>query len=299
MYNIGLTDPHFLDTDWTFGGDVYRTERDYIDYTRQATGFDIKGGRSLTDTISTFLMYKFEATKLMNESVALQETRLKYPDTVSPESSTTSSVTWSLSRNATDYYPDPTKGMKNSLSVEVAGLGGTNKFVRAIGETTQFFPIGLGTVLSFHGTVGYMNGFGNLLPLDNKFYLGGINSVRGYYDYSISPYRPTYNYDPTTGAPISSSRAYLGGDSEVVFNAEYVAPLIKSVGLKGVVFFDAGNSANGFENVFGRLLMSYGAGIRWFSPIGPLRLEYGIPVNPRTGIDKASGRLEFSVGGFF
>ncbi|MCL2760848.1 MAG: outer membrane protein assembly factor BamA [Desulfuromonadales bacterium] len=299
MYNIGLTDPHFLDTDWTLGADVYRTERDYIDYTRRATGFDIKGGRSLTDTISTMLMYKYEQVRLRDESIALQETRLKYPDTVSPPYSTTSSVTWSLSRNATDFYPDPSKGMKNSLSVEYAGLGGTNKFIRAIGETTQFFPMGLGTVLSFHGTVGYMNGFGNLLPLDSKFYLGGINSIRGYYDYSISPYRRTYNYDQATGAPISSDRAYLGGDSQVVFNVEYVAPIMKSMKLKGVVFFDAGNSTNGFDTLFNKLQMSYGAGIRWFSPIGPLRLEYGIPVNPRTGIDKKSGRLEFSVGGFF
>jgi outer membrane protein insertion porin family len=85
----------------------------------------------------------------------------------------------------------------------------------------------------------------------------------------------------------------------VVFNAEYTVPLIKDAGLKGVIFFDTGNSATGFGNAFSGFLSSYGLGIRWFSPIGPLRLEYGIPLNPRQGIDATNGKLEFSIGNFF
>ena len=85
----------------------------------------------------------------------------------------------------------------------------------------------------------------------------------------------------------------------MVFNAEYQFPLLKDAGLKGLLFFDVGNAYSGIQDIFTKVQASYGFGIRWFSPIGPLRLEYGIPVNPREGIDKASGRLEFSIGSFF
>ena len=97
----------------------------------------------------------------------------------------------------------------------------------------------------------------------------------------------------------TANNVYLGGDTEAVANLEYTFPLLKSAGLKGVAFYDIGNSADGIGGTFGNLLSSYGAGIRWFSPIGPLRLEYGIPLNPRAGIDKSSGRIEFSIGSIF
>jgi len=80
---------------------------------------------------------------------------------------------------------------------------------------------------------------------------------------------------------------------------EYVFPLITAAGLKGVVFLDAGNSVDGFGNMFSKVQASYGFGFRWLSPMGPLRIEYGIPFNPREGIDKKSGKLEFSMGSFF
>jgi outer membrane protein insertion porin family len=71
------------------------------------------------------------------------------------------------------------------------------------------------------------------------------------------------------------------------------------MGVKGVAFFDYGNAFD-FNNLDKtKVQMSYGAGIRWTSPIGPLRLEYGIPINPRSGIDSSSGRFEFSIGSLF
>jgi len=65
------------------------------------------------------------------------------------------------------------------------------------------------------------------------------------------------------------------------------------------LFVDAGNAQNGMDKIFSDVLFSYGFGFRWASPMGPLRLEYGIPWNPRAGIDKSSGRIEFSLGSFF
>ncbi len=297
-YSVGLTDPYFLDTKWSLGGDIFRTERQYVDYTKRSTGADIKGGYQFNDSLSTFLLYRFEKINILKESFALQETRRLYPDLVTASDSTTSSVTATLSRNTTDYRLDPTTGMTNSFSVEFAGLGGTNRFLRYIGQTSQFFPVIFGSVFMVHGTFGQIMAMGAPVPIDEKFYLGGISTLRGYSGRTVSPYIIMPQYDSLTGVKTGEQRAYFGGDSEVIFNLEYTFPLLKDAGLKGVVFFDSGNSANGFENVFSGFLNSYGFGIRWFSPIGPLRLEYGIPLNPRPGIDK-SGRIEFSIGNFF
>jgi outer membrane protein insertion porin family len=148
------------------------------------------------------------------------------------------------------------------------------------------------------GTFGNIQEIGKAIPTDEKFYLGGINTLRGYKSRTVSPYVLVPEYDDITGDRIGVDHAYLGGDTEVFFNVEYTVPLIKEAGLKGVLFFDIGNSVDGVGNTFSRLLSSYGFGIRWFSPIGPLRLEYGIPINPRPGID-SSGKIEFSIGSFF
>jgi len=299
-YNVGLTDPYFLDTRWSLGGDLYRTKREYIDYTREATGGDIKGGYQISDTLSTFFLYKYEDKTISDESLALQETRIKYPDLVSPTESTTSAISASITSNSTDYRIDPSSGMINSLSLEFAGLGGTNKYLRYIGQSSYFYPVGFGSVFMIHGTFGQILEMGGeILPIDEKFYLGGISTLRGYKGRTVSPFKEIPQYTGDVGEPIGVERAYVGGDTEAILNVEYTLPLIKEAGLKGVVFFDAGNAADGISDTFSDIRMSYGFGIRWFSPIGPLRLEYGIPVNPRDDIDDEGGKLEFSIGSFF
>ena len=297
-YSLGITEPHFLDANWSIGGDLYRSKREYVDYTKLSTGGDIKAGYQLSDTLSTFMLYKYETTNISDESFALQESIRLYPDITTTSDSTTSAVTVSISRNTTDYRIDPSSGMMNSLSLEYAGLGGTNKFLRTIAQTSQFVPVGFGTVFMVRGTMGHIAEMGAPVPIDEKFYLGGISTVRGYAGRTISPYVIIPQYDPVTGVKNNEDEAYVGGDTEVYLNAEYTFPLLKEAGVKGVLFYDIGNAADGVGDTFSDLLASYGFGIRWFSPIGPLRLEYGIPLNPRDGIDK-SGKIEFSIGSFF
>ena len=292
-YNVGLTDPYFLDTRWTLGADLYRTERDYLDFTRRSTGGDIKAGYPLSESMSTLWMYKYEDKKIFNISNALR---------VVPETtSTTSSVYASLTRNTTDYRLDPTTGMVNNLSIEYAGLGGTNRFIRYFGDTALFFPLKWSSVLSLRGAVGYIQNIGKDIPIDERYFAGGINTLRGYEGRSVSPSIITNveSVDQNGQKTSTPERAFIGGDKEAIFNAELTLPLIKEAGLKGVLFFDAGNVYGENQNMLSQFQMSYGAGIRWVSPLGPLRLEYGIPLNPRDGIDKKSGRLEFSIGSFF
>jgi outer membrane protein insertion porin family len=288
-YSLGLTDPYFLDTRWTLGGDIYRSERDYTDYSRRLTGADVKAGYPINDFIGTFFMYKYEIKDIYNPITAYSTLNTSHPDVYPLGSTTTSSVFGSITRNTTDYRLDPTSGMINSLSAEYAGLGGDNRYARYIGDTTWFYPLYKKLIFSTKLTLGYVQDVGKPVPIDEKFYLGGIGSLRGYKARTVSP------IDPDT----SSGIVYRGGNKEAFGNTELTFPVLQEVGIKGVVFFDYGNSYGEDKKVFSSVLMSYGAGLRWASPIGPLRLEYGFPLNPRSGLDSSSGRFEFSIGSLF
>ena len=288
-YALGLTDPYFMDTKWTLGGDLYRSERDYTDYTRRLIGGDIKGGYPINDFLGTFLMYKYEIKDIFKPTTAYQTLNTSDPGNYPLGETTTSSIFGSITHNNTDYRLDPSTGMINSFSAEYAGLGGDNRYARFIADNTYFHPIYKRLIASTKLTLGYIREVGKPIPIDEKFYLGGIYSLRGYRSRSVSP--------TTTGS--DGSTVYLGGSKEIIGNAELTFPLLAEVGLKGVMFFDYGNSFNDNSAVFDTMLTSYGGGIRWASPIGPLRLEYGIPINPRKAIDSSSGRLEFSIGSMF
>lgn len=292
-YAVGLTDPYFMDTKWTLGGDIYRSERDYDDYTRRLTGGDIKAGYPISDSVGTFVMYKYETKDIFDPSTTYLSYNATYGNDNYPIGrSTTSSIYSSITHNNTDYRMDPSIGLIDSFSVEYAGLGGDNKYARVITDHTYFHPLYKRLIASTKLTLGYIGEVGQPVPIDEKFYLGGIYSLRGYNSRSVSP------TSPATPAP-GTTYIYLGGNKEVFGNVELTFPLIPEAGLKGVLFFDYGNSFNDKKAVFDTMLMSYGYGIRWASPIGPLRLEYGIPINPRDVIDSTSGRFEFSIGSMF
>jgi outer membrane protein insertion porin family len=289
-YSVGLTDNYFLDTKWTLGGDLYRSQRTYDSYSRRLTGGDIKAGYPLSDNLSTFFMYKYEVKDIYDPVASYTLYNARNPDAYPLGVSTTSSIFGSISRNTTDYRLDPTSGMINSISAEFAGLGGDNKFARYIGDTIWFHPLYKKLIFSTKLTLGYIQEVGGkTIPIDEKFYLGGISSLRGYKARTVSP----YVWDVVNG------HVYTGGTTELYGNTELTFPIMSDVGIKGVVFFDYGNSyGDGFDK-YKSILLSYGAGIRWASPIGPLRLEYGIPLNPRSGIDNPSGQFVFSIGTMF
>jgi len=296
-YSLGITDPYFLDTKWNLGGDVYRSERDYTDYSRRLMGGDIKAGYPINDFIGTFFMYKYEIKDIYNPNASYQSLNFQDPTNFPLGTSTTSSVFGSVTRNTTDYRLDPTTGMINSLSAEYAGLGGDNKYARYIGDTTWFHPIYKKLIFSSKLTMGYIQDVGKPAPIDEKFYLGGIFSLRGYKARTVSPVKTQLSKSIIGDS--SLDQIYLGGNKEVFGNMEMTFPIMQEVGIKGVVFFDYGNAYGENERMFSKVQMSYGAGLRWASPIGPLRLEYGIPLNPRSGLDNSSGRFEFSIGSLF
>jgi outer membrane protein insertion porin family len=151
-------------------------------------------------------------------------------------------------------------------------------------------------VLVASAQLGYVEGrSGVYLPVYEKFRLGGIDTVRGYEWGTISPLFP--------GTDIE-----IGGDKMWLYKIEYRVFFAKGKGITGLVFFDSGN-AFGNDVVIGDEIikndswkkgagLSVGFGIRWYSPMGPMRLEYGFKLKDRSN-DTDSGKFEFKVGGSF
>ncbi|HSG05358.1 MAG TPA: BamA/TamA family outer membrane protein, partial [Nitrospiria bacterium] len=200
----------------------------------------------------------------------------------------TSSIGTTLSYDSRDFIFDPSSGFHLVGSVEYAGtfLRGDNNFVKGILDASQFFPLPLKTVFSMHGRLGLATGIhGTELPVGERFFVGGINTVRGFDFGEAGP------IDEETGE-------IIGGTKELIFNFEFLFPLVPEANIKGVVFYDAGKGFDDGESIsFGALRTSAGGGIRWISPIGPLRLEWGYNLSPEEGEQKSN--LEFTIGTLF
>ncbi len=278
LYDISFKDPWFLDKPVSFSINVYNLKREYIDYDKDATGFSIALGKRFSEYWFSDVSYNFEDAKISNVS---DDASVVIKD--QEGSSTTSSITPSIVRDSRNNYLDPRRGSRNSLYTTFAGLGGTNKFIKGEIDSAWYFPVFSSSVM-VRGRFGYATGYSSQeLPLYERFYVGGIYTVRGL------DYGEAGPEDKGTGDPI-------GGTEELIFNLEYIFPLLSVIRLKGVVFFDAGNSYESFKN-FPELRYTTGAGVRWISPMGPIRLEWGYNLDRQPG-EKAS-RFEFAFGTFF
>jgi outer membrane protein insertion porin family len=153
------------------------------------------------------------------------------------------------------------------------------------------------------GTIGQIFPYmGEGVPISEKFFLGGMNSLRGFEARSVGPRekRPR----PKPGDPgFDPTRKYnnkydvVGGKKELYFNVEYMFPLMKSAGLRGLLFFDSGNSYRSGESFFSDMRNDVGIGASWYSPFGPLKVVWGYNLSPQ--YDENSSNFEFSMGGQF
>lgn len=277
-YEINFRDPWFMDKPISFSTSIYKSIRDYIQYSKKATGFGFSFGKDFSEYVKGEVEYNFEDATIYNvskdASIVIKEQE---------GTNTTSRITPFLVRDSRDNYLDPSKGSRNSIYLTYAGIGGTNKFVKSEFDSAWFFPLGK-TAFMLRGRFGYASGiWGKELPLYERFYIGGIYTIRGLGWGEAGP------RDPKTGDPI-------GGTTELIFNAEYIFPIVSELRFKGVVFFDTGNSYDSFDK-FGSLRYTAGAGIRWISPMGPIRVEWGYNLNRKR--DEKASRIEFTFGTFF
>ncbi len=296
-YQLGLTQPYFLDTDLTVGFDLFNLRREWSDFSKKSTGGDVKFGFPVTTKTRAFFVYRYEEKEIYdvdsNASLIIREQE---------GASTISSISASLIRDVTDYRLDPSKGSTSTVSMEFAGLGGTEKFAKFEVDHRHFFPFKWDTVFSIRGHMGYIQEIGGKdIPIDERYFLGGLNTIRGFESRTVGPRIRRFEsiFDPITGETVATEEDYehFGGKKTAYLNFEYIFPLLKDMGVKGVVFFDTGNAWDTDEDYFSDMRYSVGTGFRWHSPMGPLRVEWGYNLSPRDGEPQSD--FQFSVGSFF
>jgi outer membrane protein insertion porin family len=275
-----FTEPYLFDRPLAFGVDAFNWEREYSEYTRVSKGGVVRLSHPLKwQYTRLFWMYRFENVNLNNLVYNAPQT-LQQAATIH----NTSATSFVIRRDSRDSLFAATKGSDNSLSVEMAGLGGDSAFVRYIAESGWYFPLKWDLVGVLHGRAGGMNKLPwGQMPAYELFYLGGIDTIRGFKYAELSP------RDPVTNDRI-------GGTHFLQFNTELRFPIYKKLGLGGTIFFDAGN-VYGPNWVGPFLRTSAGVGFRWFSPMGPLRVEWGYNLSKKNY--ERSSAWEFTMGGSF
>jgi outer membrane protein insertion porin family len=283
-YRLSFTEPYLFDRPLGFGFDVYNWERAYTEYVRRSIGGDARLSHPLKwQYVRLFGSYRFENVNLTELT--------RYASPILKEAATihnTSALLVGVRRDSRDAIFTTTKGSDNSISVEWAGLGGDVAYMRYIADSAWYFPLFWGTVGVVHGRAGYIQGLSyGKLPAYELFYLGGIDSIRGFKYAEISP------RDPRTGERVGGNRFF-----QVNLEYRFPIPKLKEFGITGVTFFDCGNVYSGLSNVYvPPVRTSVGAGVRWLSPMGPLRVEWGYNLDKRQY--ERQSAWEFTMGGSF
>ena len=287
-YSIDFRDPHFLDTDFSLLLGLYKTKVKYTDFEKDGRGGRVGVGYNFSRFISGSVSLRADETKILAVTGSVPSWNVQQE--IDKGSQQTRSIGFNVTRNTTDKFIDPSRGGVQSASLEYAGgpLGGDSEFVKYFLNAKWFYPVTPSTVFSWNVLWGHVvpTVGGAEVPLFERFFLGGPYSVRGFRSRSISP------RDPNTGESI-------GGNKELVANLEYLFPLVGEIGFKGVVFFDAGNSwAQSFWPFKDQgLWAASGIGVRWYSPMGPLRFEWGWNFDRQKGQPKRV--MEFTIGTAF
>ncbi|MFT5459777.1 MAG: outer membrane protein insertion porin family [Myxococcota bacterium] len=325
QFQVSFLDPFFLDSRWLLNINGYSVSQNFFSQFNQSNTFTSFGGvneyqrggsfgvgRYLDprDDIQLRMDYTFEDVGLTNIDAFRQ--RMFGGELYRNGLTSTLGLTLSLDKRNNRIFP--TQGVFSSVSSALSGgfrlgddkllsmLGGDFNFVENRFNVRVYQPllkdddrfvfranVTLGQVLSTDGRI---------IPFIHRYRAGGINSVRGYNWFSLGPtIRASTNDDPIR----ADDELIVGGTQTWVNNFEIESQIVRQAGISGVVFFDAGNAfgdpwGEGNLSITG-LRSAYGLGVRWRSPIGPLRFEYGFPIKPRENERKSV--FDFSIGSFF
>ena len=267
------------------------------DYKIQSVGTNIKFGVPYTEVDRVFFGTGLEAFQIQT-TYNTPQPYLNYAQSYGiaapgyPGTLTTYNVplTVGWSRDGRDSALIPSDGSLQQLSAEVGTPIGNMTFYRLFGQYQKYHSFSKGNILSFNGELGYGQAYGsNPYPITKNYYVGGIGSVRGYSPGSLGP----QYYNTIIGAWQPT-----GGQSKIITNIEYTVPVPGSgidKTLRTFAFVDGGNAFG--ENINLVLNYSYGLGVSWISPLGPLKFSYGIPYKPYPTANVQ--RLQFQVGTAF
>ena len=295
-YTISYTEPWFLDIPLGVGLQLFDTKQYLLSFNQSSAGFTLTTTYPLTELgfkkigpfslkdITAGIGYTYQSIGItgLNEFTTFQISRFHgYTQT--------SEITPTIRRFTVDNPTDPRTGTVTSLSMQFGGLGGTNSFIKGVAHFRYFYPFlksqTLGTFVVSQGvTFGIgtdlNSGTGGELPLYERFFPGGVGGpgdVRGYQLYSLGP---QVNIFSQNGTPLSVQD--VGGSKELLLSNEITFPILSGLGIRGVVFSDAGQSFLLKQSLdISQLQASVGFGVRWKSPFGPLAVDIAFPINPR------------------
>jgi outer membrane protein insertion porin family len=270
LYELSYRDPWLFDKPVSLSTSLYNSMRKYDSYRKRSTGFTLGLGKRW-DYWSIGTTYRFEQATIFD----VEERASIF--TQSQEGSTiTSSITPAITRDTRDNRLYPHSGSLNTLSLTYAGLGGDNKFLQLNFNSTWLLPVTERSHFSLRGRYGKGIGiFGEELPLYKRYVVGGPTTVRG-----LREVGPTDDND-----------FYIGGKEKMIFNVEYIFPLVDELRLQGEIFYDVGTAYDNISDLSMR--DSAGIGVRWGSPLGPLKFDFILyPKDP-------DYKWEFSLGTFF
>ena len=338
LVTLRFFEPYFLNSLWNMSSELYDTLYVFPDFARRSVGGSLTLGYAL---INPWLRLSLTGTLEWDSVDTSPSTNTLFgatPGFVSIfqqlplanlfNSGRVASLRPTITYDTRDNRLFPTSGIFLQASTELASelLGSQFNYIRNHFTGRFYYPLGGGNGMPGSGFVLKLNTDVGLItspdpqgvPIFQRYFLGGILDVRGFYLRSIGPRLPlTSGLDPNS-APISNG-ANIGGNLDAYSNLELEFPIIDKVGIRGVVFFDAGNAWNlesqfckttpapqfdpvvqpcfTFPNSLGLLRTSTGFGIRWFSPLGPLRFEWGFPLSPLPYEHHSD--FEFTIGNFF
>jgi outer membrane protein insertion porin family len=329
LFLLQYQDLYFLDTNWTFGFNLFKQDRYLFSFVRRSKGASLTWGYLLAEDLRLLLTYTLEDVSVSTSGFStLFSGAAIQPVSVGSianllRSGITSSGRALLSYDSRDNRMFPTRGWYNTISGEIADsyppLFSENVFTRYEAVARFFYPIWGPFILRMKGEAGLIASRDEKgVPIFERYFVGGIYDVRGFAPRSLGPVIRALS----SQAMDSSTRTFLiGGNMQVIGNAEIEFPIFDKVGIRGVVFADVGNAFNLEKDQYCNQLRptgvdaskdpckgpldldayraSWGFGFRWFSPIGPLRFEWGVPFWTVPGANEQPIVFEFTIGNFF
>ena len=280
-YNLNFTNPRLYDSQVSGSIDLFDWQRQYDSFTKEAIGTTLRLGHPLFEEWRIYYGYTISDTNLTNIADSAPPVIV-----LSKDIHLTSEAELSLVRDTRDKLFSPTSGSRNSVTTSYAGgpLGGDAQFTKVGGDSSWYFPLFWDTVFHVRGSAGkaFENEI-NHLPVYENYFLGGMNSIRGFRSATISPEVNGYK---------------IGGDKMWFGTVSFIHPIVKDMGIDGEIFTDFGNVyAKGSDWDFGDYKKAAGVGLSWASPLGPLRLAWGFNLDPKDG--EAGSTWDFSMGGNF
>ncbi|MBF0399412.1 MAG: outer membrane protein assembly factor BamA [Magnetococcales bacterium] len=288
-YNIGFTEPYFMGKKLSAGFDLFKRDLDQTRFSsikEKTSGGSLSLGFPIADHLSDSISYRLSNTEIHYNGGGTPSRILQVQEALSPylQSMVSNTLAW----EDVDNRLTPTKGRIHRLTTDLSGLGGDVKFARLVADNHLYHPFdGEGEwVGHLRGRVGMEDGLGQDIPIFERFFLGGSNSVRGFSSAGVGP-------------RTAEGDAY-GGTHFEQLNAELFFPMLglAEKGVRGLAFVDTGylgdNDLPSDVNGSGGVRMSTGVGIHWNSPFGPLRFTLSSPLMKESN-DKTRV-FDFSIG---